>query len=78
MSWDQVMKTLNCQVRTSMGSGEPRREATPDSFLSISVQSPRDTDSWTSNSFLEIGRCHWPEGMGFSVFILYLEAESMV
>ena len=74
---DQVMQTLDCQLRTSMDRGDPRRGACSDPFLSISHQSLRDTDIWTSDSFLEIGRCHWPEGMVFSVSSLYLEAEFM-
>lgn len=65
-------------MRTSIGSGDPWGGASPDSFLSLSVQSSRDTDVWTSDSFLETGRCHWPEGAVFSVSILYLEAESLV
>lgn len=76
--WDQVMKTLNCQVRTSIGSRDPWRGASHDSSLFISVQSSRDTDVQTSDSLLEIGRCHWPEGVVFSVSILYLEAESLI
>lgn len=43
-SWDQVMKTLDCQVRTSIGSGDPGVELGLIPRLSISVQSSRDTD----------------------------------
>ena len=78
VNWDQVMKTMDRQVRTSIGSGDHRRGVSPDSSLSISVQSSRDTGVQTSDSFLEIGRCHWPEGVMFSVSIRYLEAESLV
>ena len=60
-----------------MDRGDPRRGACPDSFLSISRQSVRDTDIWISDSFLEIGRCHWPEGMVFSVSSLYLAEKEM-
>lgn len=82
VTWDQVMKTLDCHVRTSIGSRDPpphpRRGASHDSSLSISVQSSRDIDVQTLDSLLEIGRCHWPEGVVFSVSILYLEAESLI
>lgn len=61
-NWVQVRKTLACQVRTLTGSGDSWRGARPDGLLTISVQSSRDTDIWTSDGFLEIGRCYWPEG----------------
>lgn len=78
VNWVQVRKTLACQVRTLIGSGDSWRGDRPDGLLTISVQSSRDTDIWTSDSFLEIGRCYWPEGVVFSVSILYLETESLV
>lgn len=78
VNWVQVSKTPACQLRTATGSRDPWGGASPDSSLSISVQFSRDTNGWTSDSFLEIGRCHWPGEVVFSLSILYLEAESLL
>lgn len=37
VNWDQIMRTLACQERTSLDSGDPWRTASPHSFLPISV-----------------------------------------
>lgn len=78
VNWDQVMKTLDHQVRTSIGTGDHWKGVSPDPFPSISVQSSRDTGVQISDSFLEIGKYHWPEGVVSSVSILYVETESLV
>ena len=68
-------ENIDCQVRISIGSRDPGKELAM-ILSSPSLFSPPGTPMFRSQeSLLEIGRCHRPEGVVFSMSLMYLEAE---